>query len=128
GKPGYFQMADKGILFFDEIAEMPLALQVKLLRALQEREIMPIGGTEIVEIDVQVITATNKDLEKMVEEGTFREDLYYRLNVIPIHIPPLRERPEDIPLLSLHFLQTFNEKYERNNQLSQDALDVLESY
>jgi transcriptional regulator with PAS, ATPase and Fis domain len=95
---------------------------------LQEREITPIGGTSVVEIDVQIITATNKNLEKMVEEGTFREDLYYRLNVIPIHIPSLRERPEDIPLLSLHFLQKFNEKYERNNQLSQDALDVLESY
>ncbi|MGF7035102.1 transcriptional regulator with PAS, ATPase and Fis domain [Paenibacillus mucilaginosus] len=128
GKQGYFQMANKGILFLDEIAEMPLSLQVKLLRALQEREIIPVGGTEVVEIDVQIITATNKDLEKMVEEGTFREDLYYRLNVIPIAIPPLRERPEDIPLLSLHFLHKFNEKYSRSNQLSQDALDVLESY
>ncbi len=128
GKPGFFQMADKGILFLDEIAEMPLSLQVKLLRVLQEREVIPIGGSEVVEIDVQIIAATNKNLEKMVEEGTFREDLYYRLNVIPLHIPPLRERQEDIPLLSLHFLQKFNEKYGRNNQLSQDALDVLESY
>jgi transcriptional regulator with PAS, ATPase and Fis domain len=128
GKMGYFEMANKGIIFLDEIAEMPLNLQVRLLRVLQEREITPIGGTSVVEVDVQIITATNKNLEKMVEEGTFREDLYYRLNVIPIHIPSLRERPEDIPLLSLHFLQKFNEKYERNNQLSQDALDVLESY
>ncbi|WP_126427859.1 sigma 54-interacting transcriptional regulator [Brevibacillus marinus] len=128
GKHGYFRMANKGIIFLDEIAEMPLNLQVKLLRVLQEREIIPIGGTEVVEVDVQVIAATNKNLEKMVEEGTFREDLYYRLNVIPVHIPPLRERPEDIPLLSLHFLQKFNEKYGRQTQLSQDALDVLESY
>jgi transcriptional regulator with PAS, ATPase and Fis domain len=95
---------------------------------LQEREIIPIGGSEVVEVDVQIIAATNKNLEKMVEEGTFREDLYYRLNVIPVAIPPLRDRPEDIPLIGLHFLQTFNEKYERATQLSQDALDVLESY
>lgn len=128
GKPGYFQMANKGILFLDEIGEMPLNLQVKLLRVLQEREIIRVGGTQVEEVDVQIITATNKNLEKMVEERTFREDLFYRLNVIPIHIPPLRERPEDIPLLSLHFLQKFNEKYERKHQLSQDALDVLESY
>jgi transcriptional regulator with PAS, ATPase and Fis domain len=128
GKPGYFRMANKGIIFLDEIAEMPLNLQVKLLRVLQEREIIPIGGSEVVEVDVQIIAATNKNLEKMVEEGTFREDLYYRLNVIPVVIPPLRERPEDIPLLALHFLHTFNEKYGRSTQLSQDALDVLESY
>lgn len=128
GKPGYFRMANHGILFLDEIAEMPLNLQVKLLRVLQEREIIPVGGSNVVEVDVQIITATNKNLEQMVEEGTFREDLYYRLNVIPIQIPPLRERPEDIPLLSLHFLQKFNQKYEKHHQLSQDALDVLESY
>lgn len=128
GKLGYFQMANKGILFLDEIGEMPLNLQVKLLRVLQEREIIRVGGTQVEEVDVQIIAATNKNLEKMVEERLFREDLFYRLNVIPIQIPPLRERPEDIPLLSLHFLQKFNEKYERSHQLSQDALDVLESY
>ncbi len=128
GKPGYFQMANRGILFLDEVGEMPLNLQVKLLRVLQEREVIRVGGTQVEEVDVQIVTATNKNLENMVEEGLFREDLFYRLNVIPIHIPPLRERPEDIPLLSLHFLQKFNEKYERNHQLSQDALDILESY
>ncbi|MGC5326120.1 sigma 54-interacting transcriptional regulator [Brevibacillus sp. SYSU BS000544] len=128
GKLGYFRLANKGILFLDEIGELPLNLQVKLLRVLQEREIIPIGGTKVVEVDVQIIAATNKNLEKMVEEGNFREDLYYRLNVIPLQIPSLRERPEDIPLLSLHFLKKFNEKYQRNVQLSQDALDVLESY
>jgi len=128
GKPGYFRMAHKGVLFLDEVGEMPLNLQVKLLRVLQEREIIPVGGSEVVEVDVQIIAATNKNLEKMVEEGTFREDLYYRLNVIPVMIPPLRDRPEDIPLISLHFLQMFNEKYDRTTQLSQDALDLLESY
>lgn len=128
GKPGYFRMAHKGVLFLDEIAELPLGLQVKLLRVLQEREMIPLGGSEVVEVDVQIIAATNKNLERMVEEGLFREDLYYRLTVIPIVIPPLRERPEDIPLISLHFLHTFNEKYERSTQLSQDALDVLEAY
>ena len=128
GKMGLFQMAHKGILFLDEIAEIPLNLQVKLLRVLQEREFIPVGGSAVVEVDVQIIAATNKNLEKMVEEGTFREDLFYRLNVLPVNIPPLRERPEDIPLLSLHFLQKFNEKYGRNNQLSQNALDVLEAY
>lgn len=128
GKPGYFQMANKGILFLDEIGELPLNLQVKLLRVLQERELMPIGGTEIVKIDIQIIAGTNKNLEEMVEKKEFREDLFYRLHVLPVHIPPLRERSEDIPLLSLHFLQKFNDKYERSNQLSQDALDLLESY
>ncbi|GED67052.1 hypothetical protein BRE01_07540 [Brevibacillus reuszeri] len=128
GKPGYFRMAHKGVLFLDEIGEMPLNLQVKLLRVLQEREIIPVGGSEVVEIDVQIIAATNKNLEKMVEEGTFREDLYYRLNVIPVVIPPLRDRSEDVPLISLHFLQIFNDKYDRNTQMSQDALDLLESY
>ncbi|WP_209123633.1 sigma 54-interacting transcriptional regulator [Alkalihalobacillus sp. BA299] len=128
GKPGYFKLANKGILFLDEIGELPLNLQVKLLRVLQEREFMPIGGTQPIDVDVQIITATNKDLEEMVERKEFREDLFYRLNVIPIHIPSLRERPEDIPLLCLHFLQNFNHKYNRNNQLSQDALDLLESY
>ncbi|MEB3100845.1 sigma 54-interacting transcriptional regulator [Ferviditalea candida] len=128
GKQGFFQLADNGILFLDEIGELPLNLQVKLLRVLQEREVTPVGGTKIEKIDVQIIAATNKDLEKMVDAKLFREDLFYRLNVLPVHIPSLRERPEDIPYLSLHFLQIFNEKYQRTNQLSQDALDLLESY
>lgn len=128
GKQGFFQLADNGIMFLDEIGELPLNLQVKLLRVLQEREVMPVGGTKIEKIDVQILAATNKDLEKMVDAKQFREDLFYRLNVLPVHIPSLRERPEDIPYLSLHFLQIFNQKYDRNNQLSQDALDLLESY
>ena len=128
GKEGYFKQADGGILFLDEIGEMPIHLQVKLLRVLQEQEVIPIGSTTPIKVNVQIITATNKKLEKMVEEGTFREDLFYRLNVIPIHIPPLRERTEDISLLAFHFLQQLNERYERNYHLTPDAINVLEFY
>ena len=128
GKEGYFKQADGGILFLDEIGEMPIHLQVKLLRVLQEQEVIPIGSTTPFKVNVQIIAATNKKLEKMVEEGTFREDLFYRLNVIPIHIPPLRERTEDISLLAFHFLQQLNEKYERNYHLTPDAINVLEFY
>ncbi|MEY2196437.1 sigma 54-interacting transcriptional regulator [Neobacillus sp. BF23-41] len=128
GKEGYFKQADGGILFLDEIGEMPIHLQVKLLRVLQEQEVIPIGSTTPIRINVQIIAATNKKLEKMVDDGNFREDLYYRLNVIPIHIPPLRERTEDISLLAFHFLQQLNEKYERNYHLTPDAINVLEFY
>jgi transcriptional regulator with PAS, ATPase and Fis domain len=128
GKEGYFTKADEGILFLDEIGELPMHLQVKLLRVLQEQEVVPIGSTKPIKINVQIIAATNKRLEKMVEEGTFREDLFYRLNVIPIHIPPLRERPEDIPLLAFHFLQQLNERYNKNYHLTPDALNLLEVY
>ncbi|WP_066067608.1 sigma 54-interacting transcriptional regulator [Neobacillus soli] len=128
GKEGYFKQADGGILFLDEIGEMPVHLQVKLLRVLQEQEVIPVGSTMPIKVNVQIIAATNKKLEKMVEEGTFREDLFYRLNVIPIHIPPLRERTEDISLLAFHFLQQLNEKYDRNYHLTPDAVNVLEFY
>lgn len=128
GKEGYFKQADEGILFLDEIGEMPLQLQVKLLRVLQEQEVIPIGSTTPIKINVQIIAATNKRLEKMVEEGTFREDLYYRLNVIPLYVPPLRERTEDIAVLAFHFLQQLNEKYDKNFHLTPDAVNVLEFY
>ncbi|XYG88435.1 sigma 54-interacting transcriptional regulator [Heyndrickxia coagulans] len=128
GKEGYFKQADGGILFLDEIGELPVHLQVKLLRVLQELEVIPIGSTTPIKIDVQIIAATNQNLAKMVEEGRFREDLYYRLNVIPIRIPPLRERPEDISLLAFHFLQQLNEKYGRKFYLTPDAINVLECY
>ncbi|WP_312469095.1 sigma 54-interacting transcriptional regulator [Neobacillus sp.] len=128
GKIGYFKQADGGILFLDEIGELPSHLQVKLLRVLQEQEVIPVGSTTAFRINVQIIAATNKRLEKMVEEGKFREDLYYRLHVIPIHIPPLRERTEDISLLAFHFLQQLNEKYDRNYHLTPDAVNVLEFY
>ncbi|CAI8968752.1 MULTISPECIES: sigma 54-interacting transcriptional regulator [Bacillus] len=128
GKEGYFKRADQGILFLDEIGEMPLHLQVKLLRVLQEQEVIPIGSTIPTKINVQIIAATNKRLEKMVEAGTFREDLFYRLNVIPLQVPPLRERMEDVPLLAFHFLQELNEKYNKNYHLTPDALNLLEFY
>ena len=128
GKEGYFKRADQGILFLDEIGEMPLHLQVKLLRVLQEQEVIPIGSTIPTKINVQIIAATNKSLEKMVESGTFREDLFYRLNVIPLRVPPLRERMEDVPVLAFHFLQQLNEKYNKNYHLTPDALSLLEFY
>ncbi|MFP3413072.1 sigma 54-interacting transcriptional regulator [Bacillus sp. SIMBA_074] len=128
GKEGYFKRADQGILFLDEIGEMPLHLQVKLLRVLQEQEVIPIGSTTPMKINVQIIAATNKSLEKMVESGTFREDLFYRLNVIPLRVPPLRERMEDVPVLAFHFLQQLNEKYNKNYHLTPDALSLLEFY
>ncbi|PEJ59589.1 Fis family transcriptional regulator [Bacillus sp. AFS002410] len=127
-KDGYFKQADDGVLFLDEIGEMPLHLQVKLLRVLQEQEVIPVGSTKPIKVNVQIIAATNKRLEKMVQDGTFREDLYYRLNVIPLNIPPLRERLEDISLLAFHFLQQLNEKYNKSYHLTPDAINVLEFY
>jgi two-component system response regulator PilR (NtrC family) len=106
-KRGLFEVADSGTIFLDEIGEMTLTMQVKLLRVLQERCVRPVGGTDEIAIDVRVIAATNRDLEKQVAENTFREDLYYRLNVIPITVPPLRERREDVPLLVNHFLRKY---------------------
>ena len=106
-KSGLFEVANQGTIFLDEISEMSVSMQVKLLRVLQERVLRPVGGTNEVSIDVRVIAATNRDLEKMVEEGSFREDLYYRLSVIPVHVPPLRDRREDIPLLANHFLKKY---------------------
>lgn len=128
GKEGYFKQANQGILFLDEINELSLSLQVKLLRVLQEREITPIGSTEAIPIDVQIIAATNKNLEELVVEGKFREDLYYRLNVIPIKIPPLRKRQEDIPILAQYFLNQLNETYKTKYHFSPDALNLLCAY
>ena len=107
-KGGLFQEADGGTIFLDEIGELPLTLQVKLLRVLQENEIRPVGDSKTMKIDVRVIAATSKNLEEEVGKGTFREDLFYRLNVLPIKLPPLRNRPEDIPLLSQHFIDKFS--------------------
>ena len=105
-KKGLLEYADHGTLFFDEVSEITLDMQVKLLRFLQEQEILPIGSNERIKVDVKIIAATNKDLKKLVAEGIFREDLYFRLNVLPVNIPPLRERKEDIPILIQHFLKS----------------------
>ena len=110
GKIGMFEMAQGGTILLDEIAEMPMHLQVKILQVIQEKQIQRIGGVSVIPIDVRIIAATNRDLRAMVKEGKFREDLFYRLNVVPIHIPPLRERREDIIPLIKHALQKYNQK------------------
>ena len=125
-KTGRFELADKGTLFLDEVTEMPLSMQVKLLRVLQERQFERVGGTESIKIDVRIIAATNRDPMECIRKGTLREDLYYRLNVLPIHIPPLRLRTEDIPLLVMHFLQKFNPSQEQ--MISPTALGLLMNY
>jgi transcriptional regulator with PAS, ATPase and Fis domain len=122
-------MADKGTLFLDEIGDMKTCLQVKLLRVLQNRELEPVGATRPKRIDTRIIAATNQNLEKLVEDKTFREDLFYRLSVIPVVIPPLRERKEDIPLLVDSFIQKFNRESRRNvNGFDKDALEALCSF
>ena len=128
GKPGLFEMAHTGTLFLDEVAELPLALQVKLLRAIQDKEITRLGATKSMPIDVRLIAATNRNLTKMLKEGTFREDLYYRLMVVPVNVPPLRDRKEDIPLLVRHFLDEFNRHFGYNKVISPQVLDKLENY
>lgn len=128
-KKGLFEEADGGTLFLDEIGELPGQLQVKLLRVLQEGEIRRIGESKPIQIDVRIVAATVKDLAKEVNEGRFREDLFYRLNVLPIHIPPLRERKEDIPLLIHHFIQKFDQAMNKNvTDLDHKALEVLMNY
>ncbi|HEY9570603.1 MAG TPA: sigma 54-interacting transcriptional regulator [Metalysinibacillus sp.] len=128
GKVGLFEVADKGTIFLDEIGEMPLQLQVKLLRVLQEREVVRIGGKKAIPIDTRIIAATNKDLIAMIEQGTFREDLYYRLNIIPIKIPPLNQRKEDITPLVFHFVNHLNLKYGLNKSFDTQVLDYFVAY
>lgn len=127
-KRGLFELANEGTLFLDEIGEMPLNLQTKLLRVLQENTFVRVGGTKQVKINIRLITATNSNLYEEVKKGNFREDLYYRLNVIPINIPPLRDRKEDILSLVQYFMHSFNEKYRLTKTISSRAIDLLQQY
>jgi two-component system NtrC family response regulator len=126
-KLGRFELADKGTIFLDEIAEMSLNMQAKLLRVLQEKSFERVGGTETLSLDVRVIAATNRQLDEAIRKGQFREDLFYRLNVIHIHLPPLRERKEDIPLLAKHFLNKFGHTYQVE-KISPEAMELLCNY
>jgi two-component system response regulator PilR (NtrC family) len=128
-KKGLIEVGERGTVFLDEIGEMSAVMQVKLLRVLQERKFRRVGGLEEMQADIRVIAATNQDLSKLVGEGRFREDLFYRINVIGIHLPPLRDRREDIPLLAEHFLQKYSEQMDKNiTGLSNDALEVMLRY
>jgi len=128
-KKGLFEMADEGTIFLDEISELPLLMQVKLLRVLQDKEFKRVGGTDDIRVDVRIISATNKDLEETVKEKRFREDLFYRLNVIQVKMPPLRDRKEDIPILTAHFLKKFSEELNKNIlKVSPEALTMLLNY
>jgi two-component system response regulator PilR (NtrC family) len=128
-KPGLFEIAHEGTIFLDEIGDTPSGIQAKLLRVLEEKEFRRIGGTQNIHVDVRIIAATNKDLEKAVAEGTFREDLYYRLDVIPIHLPPLRERVEDIPLLVRHFLTVMNQGLNKKiRTITPEAMKALQAH
>ncbi|MBT2215516.1 sigma 54-interacting transcriptional regulator [Virgibacillus dakarensis] len=128
GKMGLIKLADKGTLFLDEIGDLPLNLQGKLLRLVQDREFIKVGGKKPIKVDIRIITATHKSLEKMVEDKTFRQDLYYRLNVIPIEIPPLRDHKDDIQPLIFNYLEKLNTRYGTRKKLSNDALDSLLEY
>ncbi len=125
---GRFELAEGGTIFLDEIGDVPAAMQAKLLRVLQERRFERVGGTESIEVDVRIIAATNRSLLRLVKQGTFREDLYYRLNVVKIDLPPLRERPEDIPLLATHFAQKYARPGETPKQIAPQAMEVLLHY
>jgi transcriptional regulator with GAF, ATPase, and Fis domain len=128
-KKGLCDMADKGTIFFDEIGNISPETQAKLLRVMQEREFMRLGGMETIKIDVRIVAATNCDLRQMMDDGRFREDLYYRLHVINVYLPPLRERREDVPLLAQHFLEKYgDENGKRDLELTGEALDLLMEY
>jgi two-component system response regulator PilR (NtrC family) len=127
-KKGLCDMADKGTIFFDEIGNIPLETQAKLLRVIQEREFMRLGGMETIKVDVRIIAATNCDLKQMMEAGRFREDLYYRLHVINIYLPPLRQRKDDIPVLAQHFREKYGLENNKNLELAPEALDLLMEY
>jgi sigma-54 dependent transcriptional regulator, acetoin dehydrogenase operon transcriptional activator AcoR len=129
GRLGKFELANKGVIFLDEIGDMPLYLQVKILRVLQERKIVRIGSNQLIDLDIRVIAATNKNLKQMVEEGRFREDLYYRLNVIPIEVPPLRERGEDVKVMVLKMIERYKKISDKNIiNIDEEAMKILSEY
>lgn len=128
GKQGYFELANNGIIFLDEVGELPMDLQAKLLRVIQDGEFYKVGGTKPIKTNVRVLSATNRDLEKMVEEKRFRRDLYYRLNVFPIRVPPLRERKSEIPALVERFVQKYSEKFGMKKTVAMDAMEYLKEY
>ncbi|BAF59373.1 transcriptional regulator [Pelotomaculum thermopropionicum SI] len=128
GKKGLLELANGGTVFLDEITELPLSLQVKLLQVIQDKKLIRVGGSKYISVDIRFVAATNKDIQRMVAEGLFREDLYYRLNVIPVIIPPLRYRQEDIPVLLEYFLEKLNTKYEKNKKFTPEAIEILRNY
>ncbi|MGI5920458.1 MAG: sigma 54-interacting transcriptional regulator [Syntrophomonadaceae bacterium] len=128
GKAGYFELAHGGTLLLDEISELPYNLQVNLLRVLQSKEIIRVGGEKTIPIDVRIISATNRNILDLVEKNEFREDLYYRLNVVPVEVPPLRERKEEIPVLAAHFIHLYNKKYKMKKELSTHVIDAFMEY
>ena len=128
GKPGYFELANHGTLLLDEIGELPLDFQAKLLRVLQEKQVTRIGGSKPIDLDIKLLFATNRDLSQMVKEGTFRQDLFYRINILPIHIPALREHTEDIDTLTNQFLDKYNQKYKKHISLSPSVYRGFKQY
>ncbi len=128
GKIGLLEVAQGGTLFLDEIGDIPQETQVKILRAIETNEIRKVGSTKTIQLNVRVIAATNRPLDRMMKNGSFREDLYYRLNVVPIHVKPLRERPEDIEPLCHYFLQEINKKYHQSTMISKDALEIMKRH
>jgi transcriptional regulator with PAS, ATPase and Fis domain len=127
-KQGMFVAAKGGTFFLDEVGEMSPATQVKLLRVLQEREVIPVGATEAIPVDVRIVAATNRDLDEEIRRGGFRSDLFYRLNVITLHLPPLRDRPDDVPLLAAYFLQRFSATRGRQVRLTPETLEAMQGY
>ncbi|BAE86541.1 hypothetical protein DSY4752 [Desulfitobacterium hafniense Y51] len=128
GKKGLFELADGGTLFLDEVGELPLEHQVKVLRAIQEKEILRVGGKKTIKLDIRIIAATNRDLEAMIREKAFREDLYYRLNVVPMTIPPLRQRKEDVIPIALELLARYNTAYGYQKWIHPEVMDCLLNY